>query len=189
MIPVCAKKLTDTLIKHSAIDVELDQREVYIYGLECLLNTGLTVILLTIWGIVTNSLLETLFWIVCFIKFRNYTGGFHAPTQLTCVLSSILLGCSNYFVIELIEPSSALFLIIYLFCAITCLLFAPVETTKKPLTHKLRVHYKLISLSILGVCFLINPFLPIKIGTSISYAFVCTAFLVLIPKTVQKKGP
>ncbi|MBQ7359225.1 MAG: accessory gene regulator B family protein [Lachnospiraceae bacterium] len=111
------------------------------------------------------------------------------PTQLTCILSSILLGCSNYFVIKIVEPSTALFLASYLFCVITCLLFAPVEAAKKPLTHKLRTRYKLISLTILGVCFLATPFLPTRVGTSITYAFVCTALLVWIAKIVQKNSP
>lgn len=51
--------LTDRLIKLSHVDFDDNQTEVYVYGLECLLNTTITVNILIIWGLISLTLTKT----------------------------------------------------------------------------------------------------------------------------------
>ena len=50
MITKWATSIANKLAELSGEDVSADQLEIYIYGLECFLNTGFTICILFIWG-------------------------------------------------------------------------------------------------------------------------------------------
>ena len=93
MITKWATSIANKLAELSGEDVSADQLEIYIYGLECFLNTFITIVLLFVWGVLSHTLGYTLIWVITFSLLRHYTGGAHAPTQLTCILGSFFLGC------------------------------------------------------------------------------------------------
>ena len=66
MITTLSKKIAYFLVSASNTEPESDQIEVYIYGLECFLNTVFTILILFVWGLLTNTLLETSCWIAAF---------------------------------------------------------------------------------------------------------------------------
>ncbi len=88
------------LIRLSQRNIDHDEKEVLIYGLECFLNTSIVCIVLSLWGIFTHRLTETVIWIIVFSVARHFAGGLHAPSELSCILSSICLGISNTFFIR-----------------------------------------------------------------------------------------
>ena len=88
MITKWAIYIVNQLIKVSRKKINSEQLDIYIYGLECFLNTFITITLLTIWGIFSHSLSSTLLWVLTFSLLRHFIGGVHAPTQLTCILAS-----------------------------------------------------------------------------------------------------
>ena len=51
MITKGAIDIVNKLIRISGEDIDQDQQDVYIYGLECFLNTFITIILLMLWGL------------------------------------------------------------------------------------------------------------------------------------------
>ena len=88
-----AEDIAFLLIKHKILDVE--QRDIYIYGLEViLLNGGLVLMFLTIsllFGVMIN------FWayLIFFLPIRIFSGGYHAKTSERCfVLSTVMYGLS-----------------------------------------------------------------------------------------------
>lgn len=182
MIKDFSIKIVDMLIKHSGIISDEDQRDIYIYGLECLLNTGITIVILSIWGIITHSLFETLSWIAAFSLLRHHIGGLHAPTQFACILCSVLLGISNYLISIAITITSKHMLFAYLFCLTVCLLFAPIETSKIHLAPPMDIQQKIISILIVLLGYFATPILPASISISITHALLCGVFLLLISK-------
>ncbi len=88
MITKWATSIANKSAELSGEDVSADQLEIYIYGLECFLNTFITIVLLFVWGVLSHTLGYTLIWVITFSLLRHYTGGAHAPTQLTCILGS-----------------------------------------------------------------------------------------------------
>lgn len=130
--------------------------------------------ILCIWGIFTHSFFETLLWIAAFSLIRHYVGGLHAPSELSCIVSSILIGATNYFVIQYAK----LTLWTFLFCLLICLFLAPTDTSKLELTQQQKRLFKIKSGFIIligsATCFLIgeNTF-----TLSIMYAFVCASSL------------
>ena len=105
MITKWATSIANKLAELSGEDVSADQLEIYIYGLECFLNTFITIVLLFVWGVLSHTLGYTLIWVITFSLLRHYTGGAHAPTQLTCILGSFFLGCLDKWAIIYLKPT------------------------------------------------------------------------------------
>ena len=114
MIYEFSKRTIEYIASLSDQPSDQDQLDVYIYGMECFLNTAIPVILLTICSIMFDSLIETFLWLFAFSLLREYTGGYHASTQFACITSSTMLGIGNTLV------SQNLVLSMY-FCRVTLL--------------------------------------------------------------------
>ena len=188
MITTLSKKITYFLISASNTEAESDQIEVYIYGLECFLNTGFTILILFVWGLLTNTVLETCCWITAFSVLRHHSGGLHAPTQLSCIVSSCLLGISNLLVIEFIPYHTISAWFMFLLCIVLCILYAPTDTSKYELTYSMRKKEKFYSVSILVIEFVAALILKNEISISILYSDVCVCILLLIKKIHKVKS-
>lgn len=66
MITKWATSIANKLAELSGEDVSADQLEIYIYGLECFLNTFITIVLLFVWGVLSHTLGCTLIWVITF---------------------------------------------------------------------------------------------------------------------------
>lgn len=69
-----------------------NQKEVYAYGLECLLNEAISDILLMAAAVMLGRVWQMICWIVLFNIFRVHFGGFHAKTPWGCLIGSTLAG-------------------------------------------------------------------------------------------------
>lgn len=182
MINTLSTKIVLILAAHSHLSPAPDEIEVYIYGMECFLNTAITILILFIWGILTNTLLETCSWIIAFSILRHHVGGLHAPTQFACITSSCLLGISNYLVINLFSYQKFLICILYTIFFAICILFAPGDTSKYKLTQKILKKEKAYSVAIVLIEFVISLFLRNKISVSITYSVIYVCILLLLKK-------
>lgn len=186
MITILSKKIAYYLVSASNTEPESDQIDVYIYGLECFLNTGFTILILVIWGLLTNTLLESCCWIAAFSILRHHSGGLHAPTHFSCILSSCLLGISNWLIIKNITYNLTILVIGYLFCIIVCILYAPTDSSKYELTRSMRKKEKIFSLSILIIGFIASLIFKNEISISILYSNICVCILLLIRIFIRK---
>lgn len=73
------------------LNYDEDDTEVLVYGLECILNTLITTILIVIFGFVSGHLTFCIIWIVFFPVLRSKIGGYHAPKHYLCIISSTSL--------------------------------------------------------------------------------------------------
>lgn len=71
MITKWATSIANKLAELSGEDVSADQLEIYIYGLECFLNTFITIVLLFVWGVLSHTLGYTLIWVITFSLLRH----------------------------------------------------------------------------------------------------------------------
>lgn len=175
-----SKKIVSCLLSLSDNPTDNDQAEVYIYGMECFLNTAITLLILMVWAFATHSLISVSFWLIWFSFMRKHCGGYHAPTQSSCIISSSLLGisCSLY--------AKATFLpwyldsVVYIFVFIVVILFAPVRSQKIILTQRKVISNKIISVLLAFGPFLLSCFMDNTISRSLTYACLCTAVLVML---------
>jgi len=112
-----------------------DEKEVVIYGLEIMLSTLVNILVVLLIGIVSNNLLETILYLLCFCSIRVFAGGFHANTQLSCLLGF----CFTYLFIVGINPYitvkySTILIIIATISYVVTLWLAPILNGKRTFT-------------------------------------------------------
>lgn len=187
MIKKYSKKIAHLLINYSKTPSTEENIDIYIYGLECFFNTIIPLILLVVWGIFSKTIIETLCWLSSFCIFRHYAGGFHAPTQFSCILCSTMLGISNYFICEYQGVLFSKPLLITGICLFICILFSPIDSGKIVLSPREYYKRKLISSTIIIIGMAIYLITKNSIAISVVYAFFCACILILVSLFFNKK--
>ena len=72
----------------TTLHYEKDNIEILAYGLECIINSAITSILILAFALLTHHFVSCLIWIVYFTLLRSKIGGYHAPSHISCILSS-----------------------------------------------------------------------------------------------------
>ena len=180
MIYQLSKRTIEYIAACSNQDIDQDQLDVYIYGLECFINTAVPVVLLTIFSILHDSLFETWLWIFAFTLLRKYIGGYHAPTQFTCMAFSTCLGIGNTFAIRQLTFHWIPVAILYFLCIGIATILCPINSAKKQLSNTQRMHYKCYVLDLMIFFFLVSIFLPSSFAITLAYSVVCCILLIVI---------
>ena len=84
-----ANKFAEWLVSKGADE---ENKEIFAYSMECLLNTVLTFGIILIVGAILGRLPITLVWIVFFLPLRHASGGLHAPNHIGCLILSLSVG-------------------------------------------------------------------------------------------------
>lgn len=88
-----AEDITFLLIKNKIVEIE--KREIYIYGLEVILLNGGLLITFLIISILCGEIVNFLAYLIFFLPMRLFSGGYHAETSERCfILSTITFGAS-----------------------------------------------------------------------------------------------
>lgn len=81
------------LIKNKIVDIQ--QRDIYVYGLEVILLNGSLLIVFLITSLLCGEMINFLAYFIFFLPLRLFSGGYHAETSESCfVLSTIMYGVS-----------------------------------------------------------------------------------------------
>lgn len=88
MITWLSEKMAGLFVGSGAANEE--DRDVYVYGMDVLLSTALSILCILAIGILIGKGIETLLYILLFTVLRSAAGGFHANTHWGCFL--IMLG-------------------------------------------------------------------------------------------------
>lgn len=187
MIYQLSTRTIEYIAAHSNQAIDQDQLDVYIYGLECFVNTAVPVVSLTIFSILHDSFLETWLWIFAFTLLRKYTGGYHAPTQFTCMAFSTCLGIGNTLAIQHLTFHWVPAAIFYFLCIGSAAILCPIKSSKKEVSNTQRMHYKYYILGIMVFFFFISLFLPTSFSITLAYSVVCCMLLVVIELLRREK--
>ncbi len=180
MINQFSKQIINLIVAKSKQCVDIEQLEIYIYGLECFINTAVPVIILTIFSIFSNTLFETWLWIIIFSILRKYTGGYHAPSQWICMLSTISLGVINTLVIRYCSLYWTCCILWYIIYAILIIFLCPIKSHKKKLTSLQRKYHKYYALGIATMILLLSSYLPNTYAITLIYSGASCLCLVII---------
>ena len=173
-----SKFLISRLALCSNRDIGRQQFDVMIYGMDCLLNSFLTALILFIWGLSTGDIAVTTFWLVSFVLYRHTLKGWHAPGNLSCIIISSITGITASFfcfyamlfplITRIIISIPVVFL--YLIRSINS-----ASVNKKTLFFSLLTCSMAITSSVGFICF------PSKLFSAIFYAMLLTVVFSLIP--------
>lgn len=99
-----AKSLSgDNTEKNSCEEIEVLQ-----YGIECIINMLIPLIIIFIYSLIFHKTLDMFIWLFSFLLLRNYIGGYHASSHIRCIVLSSLVGILSIILIS--HMSSAYFI-------------------------------------------------------------------------------
>ncbi len=131
------KKLSQRIVGwqiHNRYLPEAD-RPVYEYAYELLLNQFLNIVIAAVIGIVSGMPFTVLIFLVSYIPFRSYAGGYHSNTHMGCTVVSAWMLCIVCWMMK--SKGLVWFYRIYpvIFVISGCIVFrcAPVPDKNKPL--------------------------------------------------------
>jgi accessory gene regulator B len=115
-----------------------DDREIYIYGLELILNSLLVAGTIVTLGILLNRIVITIIFLTVFSSIRSYSGGYHANQYWKCYC----VGCSAYLSVIIIVNSTVVSQVkieSLIFLAVSYIMIfgiGPLNSEKNPKTEK-----------------------------------------------------
>ena len=74
------------------VDEKNEDVQVLQYGIECMINMSIPVMVIFVCAWYFKMLIPMLIWCVMFLILRNYIGGYHAKTHFRCILYSSVYG-------------------------------------------------------------------------------------------------
>ncbi|HBA1489392.1 accessory gene regulator ArgB-like protein [Enterococcus faecalis] len=132
--------IANTLVKEKIID--LDEVDIYIYGLETLFQYLFIAFLILTLGTINHFLLETIFFTICFLTLRRYAGGLHLKNDHFCILFSLLL--IQLMIILVKSDTVSINILEFLACVsyIYIYLSNPIDNKNKPLDNEELAYFK-----------------------------------------------
>ena len=162
------------LLTLSQIECDDDEKEVYIYGLLSFVYTAIPFSCLLIVSFIMNMPVKMLLWLSLFLLLRKNAGGLHSKNPFFCLLYSLLLGISVFFICPYF---SKITFVNYLTCILLTGLFlffvAPAThkqfSTQQKRTCKLKLLFtiSLVSITLYFFPSLQSLFLHALISTSL----------------------
>lgn len=133
MITDSSKKIVNYLIKENVIGEE--DWDVCKYGMELLISTILSTVIILGLGIVLQRFVFTIFLVIPFYSIRGYAGGIHAETYTLCITSFTLGFLFTLLGVEYLINMGLQNYIIYssFFSAIVICIISPIEDHSRPL--------------------------------------------------------
>lgn len=181
LIERMSKAMGEQFVKNELIIEE--NRDIYEYGMELLISTVLSTVMVLGIGIISNRLINTLFLLITFYCIRVFAGGYHAENYRNCFLS-FCIG----FIIFLFGTESLIkhnvdteFMIMAIPAALIICRYAPVEDHSKPLNKEERVMYnRKTRISVLFFLFISQStylLLRLKEMIYVSVAIICVCIV------------
>ncbi len=180
-----AEDIVFLLITHKIVDI--NERDVYAYGLEVILLNGSLFIVCLIISLLCGEMMNFLTYLIFFVPLRIFTGGYHAKTSEKCfVISTLMYGASI--------AAVKIFPLLYqrwegraagLISALVILVMAPLINENNPLNQHQKKRNRIIAYSILVVDLVFFIFCcknNWQVATNELIFIIFTALLLLIGK-------
>lgn len=144
---------------------KLNNKEIdgLIYGLNVIYIFITKSFFIFLFAFLLNLETELLLLIIFFNFIRFFAGGIHLKNSNFCLIMSMVCFMIISFLIKHIVYDN-LFLLLYIFCFVSFLLFSPSDTSKKPIiSHEKRRLLKIFSLILCAIYFVLSLIIKNKI--------------------------
>lgn len=176
MISKLTQIITQLLIESNIVDNK--DFDLYNYGLFIFISETFLFIYCLIVGAILKIALPSLLFCSMFFLVHRFAGGFHAKTELHCLIITLSFFLISIVSIKLGTQLNCIILIsIYVCCSIILILLSPADTPQKPLSNKEKFLFKKITSLILVVGFIVIVTLYIKNICLYANAIVIAVFL------------
>ncbi len=140
--------------------IDKSEQGLYGYGFFILFSNVLFLIITAIFGIIAELLFESLIFYLTFVIIRRYAGGYHAKTEVRCLLLSIIIVATSILLIKVstIYANNIFAFLMTIVSSGVIMALCPVDSKEKPLCEKEKKYYRKISWIVIVI---INIFLII----------------------------
>ncbi len=126
-----SEKIADSLERIGTIPTE--EKALYEYGIRQGLFMVINIATIVFIGLLLNVVLQSIIFMIVYIPLRSFAGGYHARTQLSCYLLSVLVVAIVFWGIDQMPWNGYLVGFIMVYNVIMLWRFAPVEDQNKRL--------------------------------------------------------
>lgn len=131
MVDRIAKLIATKIVLANETD---EDREIYEYGLQIILNTLFSISIVLLLGFLMNEMQGTIVFLICYCSLRLFAGGLHADTNNKCMTIFICGYLVFAIIIKNIEVTLNFSSIAVLLGSIICIvLWAPVDVPNNPI--------------------------------------------------------
>ena len=134
-----ANRMAEYLIKKG---LNPDNREVYAYALECIMNTAASFGTILIVSVLLGRFLSALIWMAFFLPVRHMSGGLHASNHIGCYFLSVSIGIGSLLLAPILLPISWIVFPLLVFSVIVIFLYSPILHANHPLSEERALHMK-----------------------------------------------
>ena len=113
-----------------------EEKEIVLFGLMQGRSQFYSVAITVLLGLLMGLFWESVLFVVCFLPLRRYAGGFHARTRRGCLLFSIAVVFSAFFVIKYIRCADWIVVAVSVICLAVLWKIAPVGNEKRLLSEE-----------------------------------------------------
>lgn len=185
--------LADSIADKLAYELKYDKdkKEVIAYGAFALLQTLISIILVSLFGWIFNVALEALTISIVVSILRKYSGGVHATTSDACtiigtavflILAKILSYLVSYIDLVFVIP---ILLSSFLWCFYIVFKLAPVESPNKKLSSSKKARMKKRSIITLSVYFILTALFTVLYFAKQKHAFLLFSLSISIGSVWQ----
>ncbi len=148
--------ITEALLKSGII--ENADKELYTYGFYIVLSQGMVFITTVLFGLILETLWESVVFYIMFSLIRCFAGGFHAAEEGACSSCTIIALFLSTLSLSLLERGGSVEtpLGMLVFGSIIVYLFSPLEAEGKPLSVEEKSDYRRKSLGITFSFFIVS---------------------------------
>ena len=127
--------------------------EVLQYGIECILNSVITICAILTFGFFTHSIVLCLIWMVSFSLLRSVIGGYHAPNHESCILFSVFFCIITVMLCKHILVSNLIIILTSIISLLFIIKYVPLYSMQNNILtddKKKTTKYKALSFSLLS---------------------------------------
>lgn len=135
MISKLASIIAEKFIKNP--NVNYNKVEIYKYGFFILLSNTIFFIITIIFGIIFNSLVQSVIFYLSFFLIRQYAGGYHASTETKCEILStfFIFTCVLIIYLSKIFDINDVLFHLGLFASLIIAVISPLDSPEKTLSE------------------------------------------------------
>lgn len=175
-------KIGDDLVRSNVVNEE--DEEIYIYGLNQILVSIISVLSAMIIGVIGGMLFEISVFMISYIPLRSFAGGYHAKTPTRCYLVSVIMLIAVLLSMKYLILPDWLYYTILLMAILVIFVFSPVEAMNKPLNKAEHKVYKRITICIASaevtVSLLLKLIMMNGLFIAIIYSFVMMSVMLVL---------
>lgn len=152
MFRYIAEDIAFLLIKSKAVDIE--ERDIYVFGIEVLLLNSVNVLTALIISLITNTMWHFMAFLLIYMPLRIFSGGYHAKHSETCFIISTLVYIASVLTVKvypLLYTNTVITAALLIPSILLTFILAPVVNKNNPLSEDERKRNRLVSIVLIAI--------------------------------------